>query len=65
MSDLVRCVTPAVDNKPAQTCIGCECRSVPAKDGAPVMTGRLDPSGYCQDRQPPLPGLLYGWLAKP
>lgn len=67
MADLARCALPATVERMEATCVNCHCRKVPAKDGEPVFMGRLEPSGYCQDRFPrvfiwqPQPG----WLAKP
>ncbi len=64
--DLVRCALPGTgkDGRMDSTCVGCERRTVPAKDGAPVMCGRIEPGSYCQDRVPPAHTLFPGWLVQ-
>ena len=65
MADLVRCALPATVERMDKTCVNCQCRKVPAKDGAPVFVGRLEPGGFCQDRFPPIFHWVPGWVAKP
>lgn len=64
---LVRCANPGTDKSGRMdiTCVSCERRSVKPKDGEPVMSGRIEPGSYCQDRYPPQYVWVPGWIKKP
>lgn len=64
MSAPVRCPGQYPNDRLDSKCFDCDLRKAPRIDGQPVINGRMQ-GGYCQDRIPPQPFNLPGWLSKP